>query len=58
MLKWIIIFFLLAVLASILGFGGAAGAFMKIAKFLAVLFIILFVGVVVIAITIGDKLIK
>lgn len=43
MLKWSIIFFLLAVVAAIFGFGGAAGTFVDIAKFLAVLFVILFV---------------
>ena len=43
MLNWVITFFVLAVLASILGFGGIAGTFAEIAKFLAVLFVILFV---------------
>jgi uncharacterized membrane protein YtjA (UPF0391 family) len=42
MLNWIITFFLLAVVAAVLGFGGRAGTFAEIAKFLAVLFVILF----------------
>jgi len=44
MLGWIVTFFLLAVAASILGFGGLAGTFAEIAQLLAVLFIILFVA--------------
>jgi uncharacterized membrane protein YtjA (UPF0391 family) len=43
MLNWIITFFVLAVLAAILGFGGLAGTFAEIAKFLAVMFVVLFV---------------
>ncbi|MBV8939870.1 MAG: DUF1328 domain-containing protein [Alphaproteobacteria bacterium] len=44
MLNWIITFFLLAVVAAIFGFGGLAGTFAEIAKFLAVLFVVLFVA--------------
>lgn len=43
MLNWVVTFFLLAVVASILGFGGLAGTFGSIAQFLAMLFVILFV---------------
>jgi uncharacterized membrane protein YtjA (UPF0391 family) len=43
MLQWMITFFILAVLAAIFGFGGLAGTFAEIAKFLAVLFVVLFV---------------
>jgi uncharacterized membrane protein YtjA (UPF0391 family) len=43
MLSWVITFFLMAVVAAVLGFGGLAGSFAEIARFLAVLFIILFV---------------
>jgi uncharacterized membrane protein YtjA (UPF0391 family) len=43
MLRYAIIFFILAVVAAILGFGGLAGTFVSIAKFLAVLFVVLFV---------------
>jgi uncharacterized membrane protein YtjA (UPF0391 family) len=43
MLNWIITFFLLAVIAAVFGFGGLAGTFAAIAKFLAGLFVILFI---------------
>lgn len=43
MINWAITFFLLAVVASIFGFGGLAGTFAEIAQFLAVLFVVLFV---------------
>lgn len=43
MLDWIITFFLMAVIAAVLGFGGLAGTFATIAQFLAGLFVILFV---------------
>lgn len=44
MLHWMITFFILAVIAAVLGFGGLAGTFASIAKFLAILFVILFVA--------------
>ena len=44
MLNWVVTFFILAVLAAVLGFGGLAGTFADIAKFLAVLFVIVFVA--------------
>lgn len=43
MLNWIITFFLLGVVAAVLGFGGLAGSFIQIAQFLAYLFVTLFV---------------
>lgn len=43
MLQWMITFFVLAVIAAILGFGDLAGSFASIAKFLAVLFVVLLV---------------
>jgi len=44
MLNWAITFFLMAVVAAILGFGGIAGTFVEIAKFLALIFALLFVA--------------
>lgn len=44
MLNWVITFFLLAVVASIFGFGNLAGSFAEIAQFLAVVFVVLFVA--------------
>jgi uncharacterized membrane protein YtjA (UPF0391 family) len=43
MLNYTILFFVLAVIAGILGFGGLAGTFVEIAKFLAILFVVLLV---------------
>lgn len=44
MLQWMITFFILAVIAAVFGFGGLAGTFAEIAKFLAILFVVLFVA--------------
>ena len=44
MLNWVITFFILAVIAAVMGFGALAGTFTEIAKFLAVLFVVLFVA--------------
>ncbi len=43
MLHYIITFFILAVIASVLGFGGLAADFASIARILAGIFVILFV---------------
>jgi len=43
MIRWAIIFFVIALVAALLGFGGIAGMSMEIAKFVAVIAIILFV---------------
>ncbi len=43
MLRWAIIFLVVALIAGVLGFGGIAGTSMGIAKILAILFVILFV---------------
>jgi uncharacterized membrane protein YtjA (UPF0391 family) len=44
MLNYVITFFVLAVIAAILGFGGLAADFASIAKFLALVFVVLFVA--------------
>jgi len=44
MLNWAITFFLLAIVATIFGFGGLAGTFADIAKLFAVLFVVLFIA--------------
>jgi uncharacterized membrane protein YtjA (UPF0391 family) len=41
MLRWAVIFLVVALVAAVLGFGGIAGAAVGIAKFLFVLFIII-----------------
>jgi uncharacterized membrane protein YtjA (UPF0391 family) len=43
MLRWAIIFFAVALVAAVLGFGGVAGTAAGIAKILALIFIVLFV---------------
>ena len=43
MLNYVITFFILAVLAAVFGFGGLAADFADIAKFLAGIFVLLFV---------------
>ena len=44
MLRWAITFFVIALIAAVLGFGGIAGDASIIAKYLAVGFVILFVA--------------
>jgi len=55
MLNWVITFFILAVIAALLGFGGAAGTFVEIAKFLAVLFVVLFLATLVYSLLTGRR---
>jgi uncharacterized membrane protein YtjA (UPF0391 family) len=43
MLRWAIAFFVIALIAAVLGFSGVAAGASNIAYFLAVLFLILFV---------------
>lgn len=43
MLRWAIIFFVIALVAAVLGFGNIAGMSMEIAKFVAIIALILFV---------------
>jgi uncharacterized membrane protein YtjA (UPF0391 family) len=42
MLYWALMFFILALVAGVLGFGGIAGGAMTIAKVLFVVFLVLF----------------
>ncbi|MCK9992785.1 MAG: hypothetical protein Dbin4_01305 [Alphaproteobacteria bacterium] len=44
MLGYVITFFILAVIAGLLGFGGLAAGFANIAQFLAVIFVVLFIA--------------
>ena len=55
MIGWSITFFLMAVIAAVLGFGGLAGTFVSIAKFLAILFVILFVASLVYGMVTGRR---
>ena len=48
MLGWAIAFLVVALIAAALGFGGIAGATAGIAQFLFYLFIILFIGALIV----------
>jgi uncharacterized membrane protein YtjA (UPF0391 family) len=43
MLKWSVIFFIVAIIAAIFGFGGVAAGAVSIAKILFFIFVVLFV---------------
>lgn len=53
MLNYVVTFFILAVLAAFLGFGGLASSFAEIAKFLAVIFVVLFIASLVYSVLTG-----
>lgn len=55
MLNYVVTFFILAVIAGILGFGGLAADFAGIARFLAVIFVVLFVAGLVYSLITGRK---
>lgn len=55
MLNYVVTFFILAVLASIFGFGGLAADFAGIAKFLALIFVVLFVASVIYSMLSGKR---
>ena len=55
MLNYIVTFFILAVLAAFLGFGGLAADFAGIAKLLALVFVILFLASLVYSIVTGRR---
>lgn len=56
MLDYVITFFLLAIIAGIFGFSGLTGDFAQISKFLAVLFVILFVATFIFNIITGKRI--
>lgn len=55
MLNYVVTFFILAVLAAVFGFGGLAASFAGIAKFLAGIFVLLFVASLIYSIITGRK---
>lgn len=55
MLNWVITFFLLSILAAVLGFGGLAGTFADIAKFIAYIFIVLFIASLLFSLITGKR---
>lgn len=56
MLKWAFIFLLIAIVAGIFGFTGIEESAATIAKWLFGIFMVLFVGAIVIGLAIGAKL--
>lgn len=56
MLNYIVTFFILAVVAAIFGFGGLAADFAGIAKFLALIFVVLFVATLIYDILTGKTI--
>ena len=52
MLKWAFVFLVFGLIAGALGFGGIAGASIGIAKFLFFLFLVIFVVMLVLGLTI------
>lgn len=56
MLHYVIMFFILAVLAAVFGFGGLASDFADIAKFLAGIFVILFVASLIYSVITGRRI--
>ena len=56
MLKWAVVFLLIAIVAGIFGFTGVEQASATIAQWLFGIFLVLFLGAVVIGLTIGARL--
>ena len=55
MLGYVITFFILAVIAGLLGFGGLAADFANIAQFLALVFVVLFVASLIYSMVTGRR---
>ncbi len=55
MLNYVITFFILAVIAAFLGFGGLAADFAGIARFLALIFVVLFVASLIYSMITGRR---
>ena len=56
MLKWAFVFLLIAIVAGIFGFTGISEASATIAQWLFGIFMVLFIGAIVIGLVIGSKL--
>ena len=56
MLKWALVFLLIAIVAGIFGFSDVAAASATIAQWLFGIFLVLFLGALFIGLTIGAKL--
>jgi uncharacterized membrane protein YtjA (UPF0391 family) len=58
MLKWAIVFLIIAIVAGIFGFTGVEAASATIAKVLFGVFLVLFVGALVLGLFLGSKLLS
>jgi uncharacterized membrane protein YtjA (UPF0391 family) len=56
MLKWAVVFLLIAIVAGIFGFSGIAAASATIAQILFGVFLVLFIGALVLGLAIGSSL--
>ena len=56
MLKWALIFLVIAVIAGVFGFSDVEAASATIAQWLFGLFVVLFLGALIIGLTLGAKL--
>ena len=56
MLRWALVFLIIAIIAGIFGFTDVAHAATTIAQWLFGIFLVLFIGAVVIGLAIGSKL--
>ncbi|HTQ84510.1 MAG TPA: DUF1328 domain-containing protein [Pseudolabrys sp.] len=56
MLKWAVVFLLIAIMAGLFGFTGVEQASASIAKILFGIFLVLFIGALAIGLAIGSRL--
>jgi uncharacterized membrane protein YtjA (UPF0391 family) len=56
MLKWALVFLVIAIIAGVFGFTDVEAASATIAKWLFGIFLVLFIGALVIGLAIGSKL--
>ena len=56
MLKWALIFFIVSIIAGLLGFSGVAAGAASIAKILFFLFLAVAIGIVILAVMAGKKI--
>jgi uncharacterized membrane protein YtjA (UPF0391 family) len=58
MLRWAVVFLIIAIVAGIFGFTGVEQAAATIAQWLFGIFLVLFLGALVIGLAIGSKLLR
>jgi uncharacterized membrane protein YtjA (UPF0391 family) len=58
MLKWAVVFLIIAIVAGIFGFTGVEAASASIAKVLVGIFLVLFVGALALGLFLGSKLLS